>query len=129
PDPDCQALAGRVLQSLDLVEVMVVEPFEQRPERRLDVAEVHYPAAVGARFAGHVHLDHERMPVQPRALVPRRHVRQPVRSLEGEGLEDVHGTPGAGGAVAGNGRPGPRRERKTPRIRGVAGLARWWLWV
>src|SRR3546814_3900259 len=83
--------AGRVLQPLDFVEVVVVELLVQRPERGLDVAEVHHPAAVGARLAGDMQLDHERMPVQPRALVARRHVRQPVRGFDGEGLEDVHG--------------------------------------
>ena len=44
PDPRGEVLARRVLEPLDLVEVVVVELVEQRLERGLDVAEVHDPA-------------------------------------------------------------------------------------
>src|SRR3546814_4664113 len=76
--------------------------------RGLDVAEVHHPAAVGARLAGDMQLDHERMPVQPRAFVARRHVRQPVRGLDGEGLEDVHGRHSTAGFAPSMITPAPR---------------------
>src|SRR5690606_3409048 len=38
-------------------------------------------------------LDFKRMPVQARALVPVRHIRQPIRRLDAEYLEDFHGLP------------------------------------
>jgi hypothetical protein len=37
-----------------------------------------------------MNLDAERMAVQPRALVARRHVRKAVRRLDMEFFEDMH---------------------------------------
>ena len=85
-----QALAGRIFQPGDVVEVVVVQTVVQRLERLLDVGEVHHPAGVRTEFARQVDLDPERMPVQARALVAFGHVRQPVGGLEGEDLEDIH---------------------------------------
>ncbi|BCT92599.1 hypothetical protein LYSHEL_16230 [Lysobacter helvus] len=39
--------------------------------------------------------------MQARALVAGRHVGQPVRGFQGEGLEDIHGRQGRGLAMAG----------------------------
>jgi hypothetical protein len=69
---------------------VVVELVVERLEGALHVGEVHDPAAVGARLAGHLQFHREGMAVQARALVPGRHVRQAVRGLDAEDLEDVH---------------------------------------
>src|SRR5690606_11467658 len=100
PDPGGEALAGRVLQPRYLVQVMVVQLLVQRPEGGLDVGEVHDPAGVLARLPRDVQLDPERVPVQARALVPFGHVRQAVRGLQGEDLEDVHAQSSAGTRTA-----------------------------
>lgn len=71
PDPDRQALAGGVFQSLDFVEVMVVQAVVDRLESGLDVAEIHDPAGLGAGFAADMQLDAKRMAVQARAFMPR----------------------------------------------------------
>src|SRR5207248_1565385 len=70
PDPPREHLAGRVLQSGYLVEVVVVELLVQRPERGLDVAEVGDPAGDRIDVAAQVDLDPVRVAVQPGALVP-----------------------------------------------------------
>ena len=40
--------------------------------------------------AADVHLDAERVPVQTRAFVPGRHVRQPMRGFDAEELGNIH---------------------------------------
>ncbi len=90
PDPDRQALAGGVFQSLDFVEVMVVQAVVDRLESGLDVAEIHDPAGLGAGFAADMQLDAKRMAVQARAFMPRGHVGKPVRGFEGKDFEDIH---------------------------------------
>jgi len=59
-------------------------------ERGLHVGEIHHPAEMRVHGAAHVDLDAKRMPVHPRALVTGGHVRQPVRTLERERLENFH---------------------------------------
>ena len=44
-----------------------------------DVAVIDEPAGLRVDFAAHRHFADERVSVQPRALVPRRHIRQAVR--------------------------------------------------
>ena len=70
---------------------MVIELIVERLERAPDIGEVQHPALARRHRAFDVHLDTERMAVQPAALVPFRHVRQVVRRFEGEYLENFHG--------------------------------------
>ena len=90
PDPARQHLAGRIFQSLDLVEIVMIEPVIQRLECRLEIRKIHQPAQLRVGFARYVNLDAERMSVQPRTLVPGRHIRQAMRRFELEYLENVH---------------------------------------
>lgn len=68
----------------------MVKPVIERLERCLDVGEIHHPPSVRSWFATEMDLDPKGVPVQARALVTRRHVRQAVRSFEGENFEDIH---------------------------------------
>ena len=52
------------------------------------------PAQVLVERAVDMHAHPERVPVQPRALVPGLHVRQPMSRLKSELLEYVHVIPG-----------------------------------
>ena len=90
PDPAREVLAGRVLEPLDLVQVVVVELGVERLEGGLDLGEVHEPAELLVHLAAHVQRDLEGVPVQAGALVVRRDHGQPVRGLERELLEDLH---------------------------------------
>ena len=90
PDPDRELLAGRIFQPRNIIEAAVIDFIEHRRECRLDVGEVHHPAGMRLRFAGHMNFHAERMPVQPRAFMAGRHVRKAVRRLDLEYFENVH---------------------------------------
>ena len=122
----------------------MVELLEDRLERRLDLGEIHHPTAMRAHLATDVQLDRERMSVQARALVPRRHVRQPMRGFDAEDLEDVHVTPRNCSAVRAGEKWIARAatfdglEQLRWSMMGGPGIApvpvrnlrcRWWLWV
>lgn len=68
----------------------MIELPEHRLGGRLDVREITHPAERGVRLPRDVHRDAEGMAVQPRTLVTRRHVRQPVSGLDLEFSEDLH---------------------------------------
>lgn len=89
-DPARQHLAGGILQALDIVEVMVIELIVQRRKSRFDVSEIHHPAQRGIGLSLDMNLDTERMTVQARALVARRHVRKAVSRFDMEFFEDMH---------------------------------------
>src|SRR2546426_295800 len=90
PNPSRQILACRVLQALNLVEVVMVELLVQRLKCALDVSKVHYPTAVPIDGATNVDLHPERVPMQSSALMIVGDVRQAMRSLNGECLERFH---------------------------------------
>ena len=69
----------------------MVQAVVDRLESRLHVAEVHDPAGLRTGFALDLQFHPERVAVQARALVPRRHVGEAVRRLEHEDFEDFHG--------------------------------------
>ena len=50
-------LAGWILEARDFVQVVVIEPRENRLECRLDVREVLYPSGILTDFTCYVHLD------------------------------------------------------------------------
>jgi hypothetical protein len=91
PDPAREVFAGRILEARHVVEETVVELLEERLERTLEVREIHDPPEVRIDWTPDVHLDAERMTVHARALVSGGDVRQSVRALERERLEDLHG--------------------------------------
>ena len=85
-----QDLARRIFKALDFVQAMVIELVVKRLERTPDIGEVLHPTFFRQQRAGDMHLDVERVAVQPAAFVPFRHVRQMVRRFEGEDLENFH---------------------------------------
>jgi len=101
PYPARKILAGRILQTRHLVEIAVIELVEQRRERGTEIGEIHDPAELGVQWSAHVHLDAERMSVQTRAFVPRRHIRKSMRGFDPEGFGNIHPTilSGAGGTA------------------------------
>src|SRR6202008_5091053 len=74
PNPHCEELRGGILESGNIVEIVVIELIVDRLERLLDVAVVHDPALHRIDLPAHRDLDIERMAMQPRALVTRRQV-------------------------------------------------------
>lgn len=78
PDPAREDLAGRIVESWNVVEVVMVELFGQRRERAFDLGKVHDPAQIRVERTTHADLDAERVAVQTRALVSGRHPRKAV---------------------------------------------------
>jgi hypothetical protein len=66
----------------------MVENLEERLKARLDVGEVNDPSHLLIDFLTYMNLDAVRMPVEPRALVPRRHLRKSVSRFKRELLEN-----------------------------------------
>jgi hypothetical protein len=60
----------------------MIQTFEYRIERPLDVREIHQPARVLVNLALTDHFDPETMPVQPGTLVPFRGILKPMSRLE-----------------------------------------------
>ena len=91
PNPFGQALAGRVVQAWDVVQIVMVQLVVQRLEGALHIGKVHHPAHLRVQRTADMQLYPERMAVQAGALMAFRHIRQAVGGFEREGLEDVHG--------------------------------------
>lgn len=90
PYPFGQSLACRIFETRYIVQIAMIEGFEDRGERRLDVCEVHDPSGLRPQRTRYVHLNAEGVSVQPRALVSGRHVGKPVCRFDLEYLEYVH---------------------------------------
>lgn len=90
PDPDREIFARGIFQPRYIIQAMMVDLGENGRERRLQIGEIHDPAGFSVGLARYVDLDTEGMPVQPRALVARRHIGKTMRRLDLEDLEDVH---------------------------------------
>jgi hypothetical protein len=87
PDPAGEHLAGRILETGDLVEVVVVETLEDGLHGAGEVSEVPDPSTVGVDGSLDMNRHPEGMPMQAGAFVTRRNVGQPVGGLEREFLE------------------------------------------
>lgn len=90
PDPACEDFACRVLESGDVVEVVVIELLVQRLERGLEVGEVADPANGFIYLAAQMDLHAEGMAVQPSASVAGWNIGQLVSCLEAKFFEDLH---------------------------------------
>ena len=90
PDPAGENLAGRIFQALYIVEVVMIQLIVKRSKRLFKIGEIHHPAHRRIDLARYVDFDTKRMPMQLRALMPRRHIGQSVRRLDLEYLEYLH---------------------------------------
>ncbi len=89
PQPAGEDLARRVLQALDVVQVVVIKPGEERRPRVVQPLVVDEPARLLVHLARHRHLDAIAVTVQLGALVARRHPGQPVGGFEPELLHEA----------------------------------------
>ena len=90
PDPTCQVLAGGIFQARNLVQQLMIDALEHRLKRCAYLGEIHHPPGMRIDRARNVQLDAKGMPMQARALVPRRHIRQAMSGFDGEGAKDLH---------------------------------------
>ena len=83
--------AGRVIQPLDLIQIMMIELFVERLKDPGDIRKVHDPTRLLLDRSRDVNLDPERMAMQSPAFVVFRDIRQKVRRFNGKNLEYFHG--------------------------------------
>jgi hypothetical protein len=86
PDPFGENFTRGVGQALDVVQVVVIESKDEGIDDALDIAVVDEIPLGRVDFAFDAHIESERMPVQPTALVPLGERWQLVGGLEGEGF-------------------------------------------
>ena len=82
PDPARDVFAGRILQSFDVVKIVMVQLSMDGAIGRADVGEIHDPATALTDISLQRYLDGEGMSMQPGALVLRWDVGETVRRLE-----------------------------------------------
>ena len=82
PDPHSHVFAGGILQTVNFVEIMVIQLLPERLKRYGDIGVIDHPAKLGIALA----LDHDlrlkTVAVQPAAFVIPREVWQVMRCLE-----------------------------------------------
>lgn len=91
PDPACQVFAGGIFQTLDLIQIMMIELLVERLEGAGQIGEVQNPAGLLLHRPGNMNLDAKRVPMQAPALVSLRDIGQMMRGFESEYLEYFHG--------------------------------------
>lgn len=92
PEKDRDVLGGWVRKPLDVIKTMMIEPFEQRLESRLDGEEIGNEAGCLVDRALEPQFHPVGMAMEPAAAVPLGNPRQEMRGFEMEGLRDLHGT-------------------------------------
>src|SRR5262249_1491779 len=90
PDPTRQDFAGGILESLDLVQVVVVELSKHRPHRAGKVGKVAHPAAAIVNRSDDVDRDTKGVAMKACTLVAGGNIWKAMRRLEGELLEELH---------------------------------------
>ena len=90
PDPAGEILTGWIFEARNLIEIVMVEALKYWLKRYFDLSEVHNPARRVSDFAVYADPHRKRMAVQSRTFVFGGHVREPVRSLEGEFFKQSH---------------------------------------
>ena len=82
--------AGRIFQTRDVVQVVMVKLIIQGLKRVLQVSKIHHPPLVCHQWAFNVHRNAKAVAVQPTALVCGWHIRQAVRRFKRELAKNFH---------------------------------------
>ena len=90
PDPSNEILTSCVVQSINFVQVIMIQLLPKGLERVGDLGVVDKPTGFRINLAAHRDLASERMTVQPRAFVFGRNHWQPVGRFKSELLYKVN---------------------------------------
>ena len=82
PDPHSQVFAGGILQTVNFVEIMMIQLLPKRLKRYGDIGVIDHPAKLGIALALDYDLRLKTVAVQPAAFVILREVWQVMRCLE-----------------------------------------------
>jgi hypothetical protein len=90
PDPDRESFGGRILQTLDLIEQIVVEPFHQGIDGASQIGKVDDPTERRIEWAAYRDGPSKRMAVDTSALVALFDMREKVCSFEVEVFDELY---------------------------------------
>ncbi len=82
PEPSRHQFNGRIFQAWCVIEMGVVELFDNRTHRRTDEGMIVKPTGFGIHFAFHGNFDFKSVAMNLRALVPWRHFGQTLRGFD-----------------------------------------------
>ena len=85
-------LAGWILQTFDLVQIMMIKLIVKRLEGPGNLGEIHDPSRLLLYWSTHMNFDPEGMPMQPPAFMLLRNVRQLMCRFDGKELIYFHKT-------------------------------------
>lgn len=84
PNPSGQIFTGRIFQSLNVIEIIMVKPSMQRLKRFAEPRKIHQPTGFRINRSAHDNFYLEAVSVQATTFMVERHIRQPVRRLKSE---------------------------------------------
>lgn len=90
PYPDREVFAGWIGQSIDLVEVAMIDSVERWCKSCREIRKIHDPARSLPNRARNVYLDTEGVAMEARTLVSSGHRGQPMRGFDVEDLVNFH---------------------------------------
>jgi hypothetical protein len=90
PDPNRDIFRRGIVESLNIVQILMVEPLKQRLEGRFDGEEVSNKACDGIDLAFESEFYPVGVAVQPATAVLCGNIWQEVRRFETESLRDLH---------------------------------------
>ena len=90
PNPAREILAGWVLQAFDLIEAVMIDLLFDKREGGFDLCKIEHPAEMRVNWSFYVNLNLKAVTVHAAALVAWWYIRQPVRRLDTELLENLH---------------------------------------
>ena len=91
PDPSGQVFTGRILESVNIVQAVMIELLKQGLEGVPQISEIHHPTGMLANRTTDMNFDPERVPMHTGALVPFRNVGQTVSGFDLKNTENIHG--------------------------------------
>ena len=90
PDPAGEMFTGGIGETVDVVEVTVIQLVVNWLERGLDVGKIHNPAGRWIEWPRDVDLDPERVTMQSATFVTVRNIRKEMRGFKRELFKNFH---------------------------------------
>ena len=90
PNPPGNGFTGRILQTIDIIQIIVIKLKADRLKRFFDLGKIHDPSGFWVFRAGNRYTNLERMTMKTAALMVRRQVRQQMSRFKSELFKDFH---------------------------------------
>jgi hypothetical protein len=90
PDPFRQVFTGRIVETLNVIEAIVIQLLKQRLKSLFEVGEIHDPARLFSHRAPDVDFYSKGMPMHTGAFMAVGHIGQPVGCLYLKYTKNIH---------------------------------------